>query len=138
MKSALFSLALLLACATALAATTELRPAGPATGTYRWQCAATGFRDAQTIAGVCMERQYGAGSGRGGGYRQPILVGIWATTWDYAGAPTVDFSTTATWPGCQGTQSVVEVNGTYYYFIAADSLGDELVENYCVSYLVTP
>lgn len=137
MKSIIASLVLLLACATAQAETVELRPAGPTTGSYRWQCAATGFGDSQTIIGVCQERYYRAGSGRGGGYVQPVLLGTWATTWDFTGAPTVDTNTSAAWPGCMGTQSVVIVAGGPMYYISADSQGDELVENYCISYLVT-
>lgn len=130
MKSALLTLALL-ACATAHAATlTELRPAGPTAGAYRWQCVATGFADA--VTGVCQEKYYSAAR-----YAQPRVVGTWVASWDLDGNPTLTTTVTA-WPGCYGTQSVVEVNGGAYYYIAADSLGDELVEAYCVSYLVTP
>lgn len=117
---------------------TELRPAGPNYGTYRWQCAATGFVTDGSIVGACMERHYGTCSGRGC-VPKIDLLGIWSTTWDRTGTPTVDFdSALSAWPGCQGTKSVVEVNGAPYYLIAADSLGDELVENNCVSWLVTP
>jgi hypothetical protein len=135
-KSIFASLALFLACATAHAATIALKNVGPTTGSYRWQCAATAFTDAG-ITGACMERHFGVCSGRGCVSKVEV-VGTWLTTWDTNGYPTVDFTTPATWPGCQGTQSVVIVNGTPYYLIAADSLGDELIENYCVNYLVTP
>lgn len=134
----LFALALLLTCSLAQAATlTELRPAGPMTGTYRWQCAATGFADTG-ITGACMERYYRSGSGRGGGYLQPIVLGTWSVTWDSSGSPTLDPTSSVSWPGCQGTQSVVTVNKIPMYLIAADPLGNELVETNCVSYLWTP
>jgi len=122
--------------ASAHAATVELRPAGPTTGSYRWQCAAIAFTDTG-VTGACMERHFGVCSGRGCVPKVEV-VGTWSTTWDTNGYPTVDFTTNTGWPGCQGTLTVVEVNGAPYYFIAADSLGDELVENYCVSYFVTP
>lgn len=118
--------------ASSHAATVELRPAGPTAGSYRWQCAATGFTDAQ-IVGACQEKYYSAGR-----FPKTTLVGTWSVSWDLSGNPTLDMQMPAVWPGCNGTNSVVEVDGTPYYFIGADSLGDELVENYCVSYFVTP
>ena len=134
MKAAL--LALFLICATAHAATlTELRPAGPTTGASRWQCAATGFSDAG-ITGACMERHYGICSGRGCVPRITVL-GTWVTTWDTDGNPTLS-TTSAAWPGCQGTSDVVIVNQSPYYYISADSTGRELVENNCVSYFWQP
>ena len=124
MKSIFALLALLLCATTVHAATLELRPAGPVTGSYRWQCVATGFTSTYTAKGACMERHFGVCSGRGCVPKIDV-VGTWSTTWDTNGYPTVDFTTADTWPGCQGTQSVVEVNGAPYYLIAADSLGDE-------------
>jgi len=133
----LYLLTLLLCSAAQATTLVELRPAGPVSGAYRWQCAATGFADDGSIVGACIERYYRAGSGRGGGYLPPVVLGTWLTTWDRSGNPTLS-ANPAAWPGCQGTQSVVMVNGQPMYFISADSMGDELVENNCASWLATP
>jgi hypothetical protein len=122
--------------ASAHAATLELRPAGPVSGADRWQCAATGFAP-NTIVGACMERHYGVCSGRGCVPKISVL-GIWSTIWDLTGAPTVDFNTSVNWPGCQGTQSVIVVNGVPMYYISADANGNQLAENNCISWLVAP
>jgi hypothetical protein len=125
-------LALLLTCTAQADTLTELRPAGPVTGPYRWQCAATGFVDSATVLGACQEKYYS-----GARYAQPKVVGTWQTTWDLQGTPRLS-TTVAPWPGCVGSGSVVIVNGVPMYFITANALGWELVENYCRSFLVVP
>ena len=137
MKTLALVLTLLLSAAAPAARATsvladtvvELRPAGPVTGAYRWQCAATKFLNATTIGGVCQEKYYSPAR-----YAQPKVVGTWVTTWDFSGNPTLT-ATPAVWPGCF-TYTVVLVDGVPTYYIDADNLGNQLVENYCYSYLV--
>lgn len=124
--------ALLLPLAAQAQTLTELRPAGPTAGAYRWRCAATNFVDAQHIAGACQEKFYPVAR-----YARPVVVGTWKVMWDPSGNPTLSKSVTS-WPGCFGTQSVVVLDDVPFYFIAADALGRQLVENNCVSYLSAP
>jgi hypothetical protein len=111
---------------------TKLRPPGPVSGAYRWRCAATGFSSPRRIVGACQERHYSPLK-----YRPPVVVGTWLTSWDFSGNPTRT-NIKAAWPGCFGTRSVVMVDRVPEYFITANAQGDELVENYCVSFLVRP
>lgn len=116
---------------------TPLADVGPTSGAYRWYCEATGFNVDGTISGACQEKHYGTCSGRG---CHPVVItlGTWVVTWDRSGNPTLSSDPTS-WPGVQGSGTVVEVNGTPYYYITSDAAGDELVTtNACQPYLVTP
>jgi len=128
----------LFAAAHADAAMVKLQNVGPTTGAYRWTCAPTGFIDDSHIAGACREMYYYAGSGRGGGYVHPRLLGTWLVSWDYTGVATLNPDLPVDWPTCT-TYTTVTIDGVKYYLLGADALGNQLVETSgCQGYLVTP